>query len=267
MFARVLPRVGSLALPVLIAILYLLPLSYWTLSSTLSEPVSLPSGLPFASLMLRTSLVSAISASLAVLSAFPLALHWRLSGYRMRRAFVFLMVTPLIMGLLARNYSWIGMLSSQTWLSSMGWISLGGASILYTLASVCLVMTCVFVPVAFFMMIQGICSVSLEHIDAARALGVPDWKIIFVVILPLTRRAALLAFAFIFAMASGFFITPRMIGGGKYDFISNAILLYVNLGSFGDASSVALTFFAIMLLPIAVIVCYAVRLRHLVMGT
>jgi ABC-type spermidine/putrescine transport system permease subunit I len=266
MNARTGKSVGSLLL-VTVAALYFIPLLCWTVSIGLtSESKSLPSGLPLAILLYRTTLISGIGAFLSVLIAFPMTLVWRFSNQALQRTLVSLMVIPLIMGLLARNYSWIGMLSSSALIPSMGWIVLGGPEIIYTLSSVCLVMTCVFVPISFFMLIQGVSSVSHDHVDAARALGVPDWKIVFVVFFPLTRRAAVLAFGFVFAMAAGFFITPRMIGGGRYDFVSNAILMYVNLGLFGNASTVGLVFLAFMLVPTVLIIYGAIRLRVRVMG-
>lgn len=258
--------VGSSFLLIVITALYWVPLVWWLLRYLIAEPSSLPDDLPFWQLIGRTLLISSVAALVSLVAAYPLVLIWRLTGTVIKQLVVFLMVVPMVMGLLARNYSWIGMMSSSDILPSMGWSIMGGRQLIYTQFSVYLVMSCIFVPIAFFILIQGISGVTKDHIHAARTLGVPDWKIVLFVIVPLTLRAAALAFGLILAMSVGYFITPRMIGGGKTDFVSNAILKYVNLGHFGLASMLALSFLAVMSIPIAVITVYAVRRRLLVSG-
>lgn len=176
-----------------------------------------------------------------------------------------MMVLPLLMGLLARNYSWIGLLSNPGIIGSSGRV-LFGSGFLYSIGAIIVVMVCIFVPVSFFILIQGARAIRTVQIDAARTLGVPDWKIVFKVLIPLTTRAALLAFCFTFSLAVGFFVTPNMIGGGKYDFIGNAILMYVDLGSFEVASSLGVIFLGIMIIPSIGIALYALKRRKLISG-
>src|SRR5207248_1726797 len=91
-------------------------------------------------------------------------------------------------------YSWIGMLSSKQPLTSMGWYEVGGNKLIFTSFSVCLVMSCIFVPIAFFILIQGLSSVRRNQIDAARTCGLTDWRIVKFLVIPMTRRAAILSF-------------------------------------------------------------------------
>lgn len=265
---RVQPTVlaGSVAVVGTIVIFYGVPLLWWLFRYALSDATVLPKDLPLRALISRTLMVSSVAGVCALFAAYPLVLIWRLSPPFIKQVINFLMVIPMIMGLLARNYSWIGMLSADRALPSMGWSQVGGQQFLYTTLSVYVVMSCIFVPIAFFILIQGASSVSNDHLDAARTLGVPDWKIVLVVVLPLTLRAATLAFGLILAMSVGFFITPRMIGGGKSDFVSNAVLTYVNYGRFGVASALALAFLAVMAFPIVLITLYAFRRRLLTTG-
>jgi putative spermidine/putrescine transport system permease protein len=257
---------GGVILILVTIAFYWVPIVFWSVSYISSESSQLPRDLPFLLLVNRTLAISFSAGLASVIAAYPLAIIWRISGEVSKYITVSFMVVPLIMGLLARNYSWIGMLSSSNTLSSIGWSLLGVQSLLYTQMSVYLVMSCIFVPVAFFMLVQGTSSVTQNHIDAARTLGVPDWKILFIVVIPLTIRAAVLAFGLNSAMAAGYFITPRMLGGGKADFISNAILISVEQGRFGIASVMAIFFLAIMILPITLITLYALRRRLFVTG-
>jgi ABC-type spermidine/putrescine transport system permease subunit I len=258
--------IGGSALLLTMSVLYWFPLMWWLAKNLLGDRTSLPADLPFLALVERTLIVSVVASSISVIAAYPLMLIWRLSGFVAKQITVSLMVIPMVMGLLARNYSWLGMLASNKPLPSMGWSWLGGPSLMYTRLSVYIVMTCVFIPISFFILIQGASYVSQSHLDAAKTLGTPDWKIVLVVVLPLTFRAAALAFGLTLAMSVGFFITPHMIGGGKVDFISNVILTFVNFGRFGLASKLALNFVAIMIVPATIIMVYAFRRRRLVSG-
>ena len=257
---------GSILLIGVLCVGYWLPIGWWTLKYSLAGSFRLPENFPFFAIFSNTFLVSAVASVAAILGAYPLVLLWRLSGKGVRHSIVFLMVVPMVMGLLARNYSWIGMLSSNTLIGSLGWSRLGGNALLFSTLSVYVVMACIFVPVAFFMLVQGAVGVRPEHIEAGRTLGLPDWKIVFVVLIPQTFRAAALAFGLIFTMTVGYFVTPRMIGGGKIDFVGNAILTYLNLGKFGEASAIALIFLVSVAVSASVVTVFAVRRRMLVTG-
>jgi ABC-type spermidine/putrescine transport system permease subunit I len=258
---------GGASLLIVCALLYWGPLLAWLIKHFLTEPISLPRDFPFWSLVLRTGKFSLIAAAASTIASYPLVLVWRFSGSKVSKVAVnSMMLVPMIMGLLARNYSWIGMLSEQQALSHTEWPLLANIQLLYTPFSVYVVMSCIFVPIAFFVLVQSVAAVSQYHIDAARTLGLPDWKILFRVVLPLTYRGAALAFGLILALSTGYFITPQMIGGGKVDFISNAILISVNQGRFGQASMLAVLFLLVMAIPAALITWFAIRRRLLVSG-
>ena len=257
---------GSILLISLFVVVYLIPLVYWGGKTIFSGYKELPDHDFFWSLANRTILISSIVSLLSVFAACPIALIWRISNATIQKFIVLLMIVPIVMGLLSRNYSWIGMFSSPDLIASMGFSLIGGNDFLYTKMSVYLVMSCVFVPIAFFIIIQELKVVTANHLDAARTLGTPDWKIVFSVILPICYRAIALALGFILAMSSSFFITPSMIGGRKYDFLSNVILTYVNYGSFNKASVLALLFLLIMSIPLVIITVYALKRRKIMSG-
>ena len=256
---------GFYLLAVLLLLFYWFPIVWWVGNLLIGRGVYLPPGLPLWSLIGRTVTLSLMSSVLSVLVAYPGVLLWRLSGSPARRLVLALMVLPLLMGLLSRNYSWIGLLSNRGIIGSVG-STLLGEDFLYSRTAVVVVMASVFMPISFFILVQGTALIRKIQIDAAKTLGAPDWRIVFSVVLPLTRRAAALAIGFTFALAVGFFVTPRMLGGGKYDFVGNAILMYVDLGLFNAASTVSIIFLAVGLLPAIGIAWYSMRRRRLVSG-
>jgi len=259
--------VGGTVVIALFSVAYWLPLVWWMLRYVLAAPFHLPADFPVFLFLWKTFFVSTVAATAAIVGAYPIVLLWRFSPHRgVRHILIFAMVIPLIMGLLARNYSWIGMLSAHSAGASMGWSLLGGNKLLYSTPSVYLVMGCIFVPLAFFMLIQGVLGVKEEHVEAARTLGLPDWKIVFAVAIPQTFRAAALAFGFIFTIAVGYFVTPRMIGGGKVDFVGNAVLAYLSFGRFEMASALAIVFLVAVSIPAAIVTAFAIRRRIFVTG-
>ena len=253
----------TLAIVVLAA--YWVPIIWWLWDFMLAKEMVFPKGLPFGSLVWRSCSLSFFASAISLIAAYPFVLVWRISGSLTRRVITALMVIPLLMGLLPRNYSWIGLLTNPQLFGQLGrWFF--GDVFLFSKIGVIVVMATIFLPISFFILLQGARSVRREHIEASRSLGVTDWKTIFVVIVPMTYRAAVLAMGFTFAFAVGFFVTPSMVGGGKYDFIGNAILVFVELGQFEKASTIALAFLALMILPAIGVLLFALRRRALVSG-
>src|SRR5689334_3928555 len=94
-----------------------------------------------------------------------------------------------------------------------------------------------------------------------RTLGASEQIILLRVLLPQTYRAALLSVGIITAMAVGYFITPRMMGGGKVDFVSNSIILYLGKGDFDGASRVAFLFLLVVSPVVVLIMLLSMKRR------
>jgi putative spermidine/putrescine transport system permease protein len=245
---------------------YWLPSVWWFIHISYSSIWQWPDEFPFWNLALTTFGVSLFVGLLSTVFAYPFAIAWRVSSNFPRRLILTIMAVPLLMGLLARNYSWIGLLSSQSRFTSSSIGRFLNDNLLFSRAGVIAVMSTVVVPVAFFILLQAVRAVRQEQTDAASTLGVPHWRVIFSVIIPMTKREALLSTSYNFAVALGFFVTPRMIGGGKTDFLGNGILIFVEFGQFQKASALAVTFFLLALLPAIWIMWYALRQRQLTLG-
>jgi len=257
--------IGALVLGFLLLFLYWLPIVWWVGSVFVKHGFVMPSGFPFWSLTFRTIILSLIASGFSLLSAYPFVILWRLYGKFVRGVILLMMIVPLLMGLLARNYSWIGMFSGSE-ISSLFNMIFFANSFLYTISSVIIVMATVFTPLSFFILLQGVSAIHPEHFEAAKTLGVSDRRILLFVFLPFTYRAALLSAGFTFAFAVGFFVTPRMLGGGKYDFFGNAVLMYVDLGRFDLASSISVIFLTLVIIPAVLISFYAIRRRKIIAG-
>jgi putative spermidine/putrescine transport system permease protein len=266
MIRRLVRDKGAMLLVAGISIFYWLPVLLWLGGTVFSDRPQLPPNFPFTILVWRTVSVAGVTAVLSTVLAYPVALVWRMLSPRGRRLLSFVLVMPMIMGALARNYSWRAMLSSENPLASLGWCWLNGPNLQYTALSVHIVMICVFVPVAFFILIQGSLAATQEQVNAARTLGASDNTIIRSVICPQMNRSAILAIGLVFSMAAGYFITPQMIGGSKLVMMGNAVYTYVNIGQFGIAAIIGLWFLVIMMVPVVAVLMVSLQLRFISTG-
>lgn len=266
MIGRLALEKGAALLITALLLIYWGPVLWWLGATFLSERSRLPADFPFASLARRTVVVSLVTAVGSTALAYSVALLWRIASAPLRSLLSTAMVVPMVMGALARNYSWRAMLASHEPVASLGWSWLHGPNLQYTELSVFIVMTCVFVPVAFFILVQGSSAATQDQVDAARVMGATEDTIIRSVICPHMNRAVTLCLGLVFSMASGYFITPQMVGGSKVPLMGNAVYVYVNLGEFGIAAAIGLWFLAIMIGPVALVMVFSMRQRILSMG-
>jgi putative spermidine/putrescine transport system permease protein len=249
---------------VVLAVSFWMPLLIWLLQHAHAFSPSALVDETFLRLLGNTFLVAMTTTVSAVAIAYPVALLWWMSGRALATALTVLLFLPMSVGLLARNYSWIGILSGRNVPASMGLVLLHAESWLYTLPAVIVVMTYVFIPVAFFLLVHAFSSVSRDEVNAARSLGAADHEVVVRLALPRSARQAVIGVLLIFASAVGYFVTPRMIGGGNFDMAGNLIWRYTNLGDFDDASAAALSF-VLTLLPfyICALLVIVVRRRRM----
>jgi ABC-type spermidine/putrescine transport system permease subunit I len=129
----------------------------------------------------------------------------------------------------------------------MGLVFVGGHNYLYRIHSVVGVMTYIFVPIAFFILIYALSSIRPYELDAARTLGATDYEIITRLVIPRTTRQAIIGAFLISANALGYFVTPHMLGGGNFDMLGNLIWKNINhLGLFSDASSLSISLLIVL---------------------
>lgn len=126
---------------ILVFCMFVIPVIIWMGIMGLQD---MRAGLPSSVLvtcLLRTHGLACIVAFLSVALSIPVALWARLSSQRSSNIIATLIFTPVCVGMLARNYAWIGMLSQKSLGSSLGWSLLGGGRLIHTQAAVYLVMS------------------------------------------------------------------------------------------------------------------------------
>lgn len=229
---------------IIIALAFLLPITVWLVRAlgNLGKPhLGLDLLVP---LLIRTHTLALIVATVTVITAAPAALFCRIAAPSRALGISVILIAPIFVGMLARNYSWIGMLSGDNIFTSFGWSLVHGDKLLFTPTAVYLVMAFVFTPWAVFIMKLALASVSEVQIEAATTLGATPYNLVLKVLGPSLMRGALLSFLLIYCSSLGYFITPKMLGGNAGDLAGNVIMRFMELADFSSATTVSLVLLA-----------------------
>lgn len=232
---------------------FILPILIWLIITHELLSITVILKPPFIKQFLNTGSISLLTALFSVIFAYPIALFWwilKKSGY-ISKILIVILLSPIILGLTTRNYSWMGIFS--------------GTPFQYSMLAVLIVMIYIFIPFSFFVLIQGMNSISNLTMDASKTMGANIIETFTKVIFPQTIRQCGLAFLLVFSNSLCFYITPSMIGGGKYDMVGNVIWQLVNYGQFNEASKISIIFliYIILLDSLLFIIYKAVKYFYL----
>jgi putative spermidine/putrescine transport system permease protein len=194
--------------------------------------------------LVNTALFAGSAASASVLLALPACayLSWR-QGRLLRLFGASLLLALAISGLL-RILSWQILLSRSGPLNaallSLGWLD-QPMNLLYSRLAVLLGMTQIMLPLAALILLAGLRDLDASLALAARTLGAGFWQVARDIWWPQLRRPLANALLAVFALSSGFFFLPALLGGpgdtvlGKlmhddlvYDFEQGAALAAVS---------------------------------------
>jgi putative spermidine/putrescine transport system permease protein len=167
-----------------------------------------------------------------------------------------LVMMPLWMSALARNYAWIIVLRRggpvSNFIESLGF---GTPNLLYNEITVILGMIYTMLPYMVFTLYNSIRNIDGRLVIGARGLGANSFQAFLRVYLPLSMPAISAGFLLVFIVAIGFFITPAMLGGGHVQMIAPQIDTQMNMltnWGFGAALS------AILFLIVAVVMVLSI---------
>lgn len=124
-----------------------------------------------------------------------------------------------------------------------GWIGrafefLSGIPIVFTWGAAVLAATVVAFPLAYQAAKAGFASIDRDLLEAGRSLGASEWKLLWLVEIPLAYRSLMTAFILGFARALGEFGATLMIAGnipGRTQTLPTAIYMAVESGDMNSA--------------------------------
>ncbi|OSQ46726.1 ABC transporter permease [Thalassospira alkalitolerans] len=170
--------------------------------------------------------LSAMTMTFALILGFPTAFYISTQAQSRRNFLIFLVTIPFWTNILVRNYAWILLLRNgglvDNLLGFFGWET-GGLDILYTPYAVSIGLTYTYLP---FMVLPIYASLEkLDHrlIEAAFDLGADKRRAMMRVILPLAAPGIAAGCILVFVPCLGAYVTPELLGGGKFNMIANLI--------------------------------------------
>ena len=206
----------------------------------------------YAGILLNSARIAGIATAIAVVIGYAAAYAIASAPRRWQAVLLFFAVLPFWSNYLIRTYAWIVLLNSEGLIPLiLRWIGYPGEppQLLYTEGAVITGLVYNYLPFVILACYAPILRLNPELREASRDLGGSAIATFLRITLPLTLSGAAAGAVFVFVLSIGNFITPALLGGGRFQMVGNLVyhqFLSANDWPFGSALSAILI--AIMLL-------------------
>ncbi len=208
----------------------------------------------YARIFLNSARIALITTILAILIAYPAAYAISLAPRVRQPMLLFFAVLPFWSNYLIRTYAWIVLLNREGLLN--GFLSYLGyqgepLSLLYTEAAVITGLVYNYLPFVILAIYSTLSRLNPELMEASRDLGAGAFRTFWRVTLPLTLPGVAAGGVFVFVLSIGNFVTPALLGGGRFQMIGNLVydqFLTANDWPFGAALGMVLIAIMVALL-------------------
>lgn len=200
----------------------------------------------YAGIFVTSARIAGTATVIAVVIGYAAAYAIAAAPPRRQPALLFFAVLPFWSNYLIRTYAWIVLLNREG-LLTQGLRMLGyegePPSLLYTEGAVILGLVYNYLPFVILACYAPLSRLNPELAEASRDLGASAFTTFRRVILPMTLPGIAAGAVFVFVLSIGNFITPALLGGGRFQMIGNLVyaqFLTANDWPFGAALSMAL---------------------------
>jgi putative spermidine/putrescine transport system permease protein len=166
--------------------------------------------------LLRTLRTAAIVTLCSLLLGYPLAYFLARTKTAWRGVLMFLVIAPLMSGVIVRTYGWIVLLGSEG-LVNAGLRAIGAIAkpiqMLNTEFAVVLALVHILMPYMVFPIFSALASQDPNLERAASTLGARTLRTFAEVTLPLSLGGAVMGSALVFTLTAGAVVTPALLGG------------------------------------------------------
>jgi len=158
---------------------------------------------------------------------------------------------PFWSNYLIRTYSWMVLLNNQGLINN-ALIQIGiieePIRMLYTKFSVIVGLVYNYLPFVVLSIYASLSTMNKEIIEASEDLGGNFFNTLFRIIVPMCLSGIVAGFIFVFVLSIGNFITPDLLGGGRFLMIGNLIYdQFLSARDWPFGSSLSLILVIIML--------------------
>jgi ABC-type spermidine/putrescine transport system permease subunit I len=168
----------------------------------------------------------------AIVTAITAVLGYALAYFlsRMRSAWrgllMFLVIAPLMTGVIVRTYGWIVLLGSDGLVNQI-LIWLGPidqpVGFLNTEPTVIVALIHIMLPYMVFPIFSSLASQDPHLVPAASTLGARSVRAFFEITLPLSRSGIVMGAALVFTLTAGSIVTPELLGGRNVTMMGQTI--------------------------------------------
>ncbi|MDI3338640.1 ABC transporter permease [Defluviimonas aestuarii] len=213
----------------------------------------------YAGIFLTSARIAGLATLIAVVIGYAAAYAIAAAPRHRQPLLLFLAVLPFWSNYLIRTYAWIVLLNREG-LITQGLRMLGyegePPSMLYTEGAVITGLVYNYLPFVILACYAPLARLNPELAEASRDLGASAFTTFRRVILPMTVPGIAAGAVFVFVLSIGNFITPALLGGGRFQMMGNLIyaqFLTANDWPFGAAISMVLIAIMMGLLTIQAI--------------
>jgi ABC-type spermidine/putrescine transport system permease subunit I len=174
-------------------------------------------------LTLKIALMTTI---FSLLLGYPLAFFLSRTQTAWRGVLLFLVIAPLMTGVIVRTYGWIVLLGSEGLINS-SLVGLGivrrPLQILNSELAVVVALVHILLPYMVFPLFSALAAQDPNLERAASTLGAGRARIFLEVTLPLSRSGILMGSVLVFTLAAGAVVTPALLGGKNVQMMGQTI--------------------------------------------
>ncbi len=163
----------------------------------------------------RTLKIAAIVTLVSLAIGYPLAYFLARTRTAWRGVLMFLVIAPLMSGVIVRTYGWIVLFGTEGLINSVlkaiGLIN-APLQLLNTQFGLIVALVHILVPYMVFPIFSALASLDRNVERAASTLGARGWRVFFEVTLPLSRSGIVMGSALVFTLTAGAVVTPALMG-------------------------------------------------------
>ncbi len=177
-------------------------------------------------ILVRTLRIAVLTAVLSLLLGYPLAYFLARTRSAWRGVLMFLVIAPLMSGVIVRTYGWIILLGSQGAINSL-LLAIGAVDaplkILNTETAVLIALVHILMPYMVFPLFSSLSSQDPDVERAASTLGAGRLRTFLEVTLPLSRPGIVMGSVLVFTLTAGAVVTPSLLGGREVQMLGQQI--------------------------------------------
>lgn len=177
-------------------------------------------------IFLDSGLVALSAALIALLTGYPAAYAIARAPASRQTALLFIAILPFWTNYLIRTYAWIVLLNPAGLINAAltgSGLTSEPLTLLYTKPAVVLGLVYSYTPFVILAIYSALQRLDPGYAEASRDLGAGPVQTFLRITLPLTAPGVAAGAVFVFVLSIGNFVTPDLLGGGKFQMAGNLI--------------------------------------------